>query len=339
MHKTGTTSLQRALLAHGTAFAEAGCRVLVNPPQVMVKAREGFDPEWLAGQVAAAEKSGAARLIISAEAISTFSRDQMERLLACFGRHPVRVVLALRHWSGFLPSRWKQNCSRRDSQSFGGYLRRLDSAQERHIEANYPLVAAHMLAGDGLDLRIVSFDNAGSEALLLYELLRATGVAESLAKRVSATSPVLHKSKNTAFYELCRLFNGAWSAATGREQNALFLSILEHGSVRDFYDFGPLVEPCLRANPVLGDTLVSQLRGGSALVSLAPETMAAWEQRAQALLPYVQNPRDGRVFASPGALAFSCSSLEIEDLAPELCDKMVSALRIARLAAGRPPGQ
>lgn len=237
MHKTGTTSLQEALTEQAATLAEAGVLAYVNPPQLLVKVTRYFDPAWIRRQVEAAERAGYSTLLFSSEAISILGREQMQRLLAAFDGRPVRVVLALRHWSGYLPSRWKQNCARHDTQSFPAYLEALHGLGARHIDSNYAQVVDSMGADGRTDLRVISYDNARHADDLQYQLLSAVGLADDRAADIAARTPLLHQSGDTDFYELCRLFNGAWSERTGRERNALFNGIGDQRTVRDLDNF------------------------------------------------------------------------------------------------------
>ena len=54
-------------------------------------------------------------------------------------------VVSFRHWVDYLPSRYAQNCMRRDSQTFDEYLAALQSC-EGHPDLRFDLVLDRMLA-------------------------------------------------------------------------------------------------------------------------------------------------------------------------------------------------
>lgn len=330
MHKTGTKSLQNAITAHEATFAEAGVIAHVNPPQILANVPECFDPAWISRQVEFAERAGYCTLLFSAEAISLFSKEQMRELVASFDGRRVRVVLVLRHWSGYWPSRWKQNCTRRDTQSFPAFLSALHSLVPDHLDCNYARLLENMRAGARTDLRVISYDNAHTSGHLQCHLLEALGLPAQSAMAIAAQVPILHQSVDNDFYELCRLFNGAWSAYTGREADALFKGIREQRPIRDFndffYDFGRCVNRLRNAGVDVVSTLLGLIAESRRTVSIPPGLAEAWYAHAQAALPYLQNPRDGCLFRYADSPSYRFSDLEIGDLPASLRQRMVACI-------------
>ena len=156
MHKTGTTSVQMALRQNISNLEDFGYYAFINLPQMNAKNIENFNPDWLRAQIKKAEKNGAKAIIFSAEMISTFSSKQLNCFLDTFSGYEVILIACLRHWVGFLPSRWMQNCKRRDTQSFTAYLKQLKAHEDKHVDARFDLVVKRLIAAKSKNIRLIS---------------------------------------------------------------------------------------------------------------------------------------------------------------------------------------
>ncbi len=93
MHKTGTTSVQKTLLESSEILSRIGWRVFVNAPQINVRNNNTFDEHWLLDKIRIAENDGMRTVIISMEAISTFSAQQLSKLVGALSLHEVILVV------------------------------------------------------------------------------------------------------------------------------------------------------------------------------------------------------------------------------------------------------
>lgn len=330
MHKTGTTSLQHALLANPDRLRSLDYQVMVNPPQIMVKNEQAFDSRWLARQAHQAAVSGKKALIISAEAISTFNGQQLRKIYESLRGFDPCVVVAFRHWNSFLPSRWKQNCKRRDAQSFFSYLFNMAKHEETHIEANYAKVMENIQKGGFDNIRALSYDNGQASGNLVAALLLAMDIPVEMAKQIGEQGQAVHRSRSTLYYDACRLFNGAYSLAIGSNPNDLFFSILQHRKVDSFYDFSGFVSRCRSIDPALSNDIEALLVATrkKIVLSAGNERVLKWERSAHnAIAGYLVNGVDGRLFPSPSSVEMGASTIEVGQVPEALRKRMVDYLR------------
>ena len=161
MHKTATKSLQmllaaqRALLrAHGVCYPFTH---LLHWPLLGAQ-HPDWDPSSCRDALDEAAESGSETLVVSHETVSTLPQQHLHRLVGAFRGSDVTFVICMRPWADFLPSRWAQNCLRRDSQTFDAYLAAL-RATDGHPDLRFDLILDRMLA-TGAAVRAVSYSNA-----------------------------------------------------------------------------------------------------------------------------------------------------------------------------------
>ncbi|CAB4932453.1 unannotated protein [freshwater metagenome] len=120
-HKTGTTAIQQSLQANRTAYAAAGVAVPesvgAGHRSLLVPAHRGWSPDHLLAEIQKATDSHAETLVLSSEAVFCMADEELHALTALIGRDRLTFVMTVRHLSTFLPSRWAQDCRRRDSHS------------------------------------------------------------------------------------------------------------------------------------------------------------------------------------------------------------------------------
>lgn len=331
-HKTGTTSFQAALRRNAGRLREAGIAVLVTPPQAHAGHPGKFDPAWLRGRADAARKDGMERLVLSHEVISTFSAEELSRLLDALGPGEIRYVAAFRHWVSFLPSRWKQSCRRRDGQSFQRFLARLDAMAPEHHPFDFAAVPARARAAGIADLHLLSWegDGAGPDGLL-GPLWRACGLPETgmtpeprgLARLVLGQGGA-NRSEGEGIEDRIRLFNALRARREGLPEDGLFDVLCKTGPDPVFFDQADTVARVLTGNAALRRELDGLLEPRTETVTLVPDRFAALAARLDA----ESRPFTGRdrFFDAIPARSLRAAALEGDDMPEALAHRMEQAL-------------
>jgi len=242
MHKTGTTSLQAAMAAAvdlekmGIFYPRSGGPqhgALLNLKQA------AWSPELLRAARRAAEHSRAHTLFLSAEGVSTFSADQLRQIRSALPEDDVTFLFCFRHWHAFWPSRWAQNCSRRDTQGFAAYLDMISQQGLPHTDLHYAAVLERALAVPDAKVVAVSFDRAvASPEGLLASLLSAAGLASGPTSAVMSKERALNRRSPWQIVEITRLLNGIVASIRNLPQNALCGYVPDHRPVDQFFDLG-----------------------------------------------------------------------------------------------------
>jgi len=335
MHKTGTTSFQSWLRERTTALAAERIRVLTVPPQVNARDPDSFDPEWIRSILTRFEKAGAARTVISHEDISTLDVEALKRLRAALGERPVRHVTTFRHWLGFLPSRWMQNCRRRDSQSFPAFLERLNRDAGMHVDARFDLVLKTALEAGFEDRIAISWDNAMATGGILAPLCDACGIPSGLVPQPGQQAVRANTGDPPETSEMLRLFNGVRARAEDRAPDAMFDAKLTGDRVDVFFDQRRRVERIRQTDPTLIHEVETFLAGRRENVRLAaPDFADHAEALAAAAAPFLHNPLNGHLFPDPPPRVLAVSTVEVTDLADPLRARMLRRLRQAARADG-----
>lgn len=321
MHKTGTTSFQNWLRLNAQALDRAGTRAFVTPPQVNAKNREVFDADWLVRQMHAARKDGAARLLVSSEVISTFNPAQWHELLEPLQDFSVTVVTVFRHWASFLPSRWAQNCRRRDAQSFPRYLESvLGAVNQDGMRFDKVLLQPARLGIH--DIRAISYDNASATNTLLKTLHDACGLG--ILTREPVNSARRNRSLPGLTVEKIRLFNGVRSEAERRNPNDLFDSQLEQRAVDMFFDDATRIASYLDRAPRVDRLLDELISDRHRELTLTAGDFENWSIALErAVQPYLFNPRNDKIFPAPRPTVLGVSSLESFDLPQALRETVI----------------
>lgn len=331
MHKTGTTSVQRVLLKNSEILQKLGYRAFVNSLQMSVKREEYFDPDWLRHQVELAEKEGMQAVIFSAETISTFNSKQLNRLLEPFHGHDVCIIACLRHWVNFLPSRWAQNCIRRDTQSFPAYLENLQKHDKVHIDARFDIVVGRMIDANPQNSRIISYDNAASFGELLPTCLSAFDLPQNFVNNFKGANLRANIRRDYETTELARLFNGLYSQRNNLECNKMFMGICKAIPVNRYYSIYKKIPLVLQNHKKLKKQLIGMLRENKMTMVLSQNDthIARWERMVeQESNGYVINLHNDRLFADVSDIECVCSKIEINDIPLKIREKMENALRI-----------
>lgn len=327
MHKTGTTSIQKILRNKNKDLVQLGYLSFINLPKMNAKNKKNFDPAWIREQICLAEKEGIKSIIFSSETISTFNLKQMLTFLDIFSNHYVIVVACFRHWIGFLPSRWAQNCSRRDSQSFPEYINYLknNNNYESHIDARFDLVISTIEEARPHDIRLISYDNAVATDSLVQIMLSCFDLPKSFVDTQHKKSIYYNSRQKLEITELVRLFNGVYSLKYNNIQNELFESVNHAIPVTEFYDFSKLVIDFLNERNDINTSLLLLLNENKDKILLSPNdpVIHKWESAAnKASKKYIYNSSDSFLFDNVLEKQQTCSSLRIEDLPHKLLIEM-----------------
>jgi hypothetical protein len=328
MHKTGTTSIQQTLRNNTEELKKLGYLAFVNPHEMWVLTEEDFDPIWLRQQVEITKRDELKAIIFSAEFISILNSQQLNRLISVFEGNEIILVSCFRHWVSFLPSRWAQNCSRRDTQSFSTYLENLRVHADVHIDARFDLVVQRMIATNVKDIRIISYDNAILTDSLLSTCLFAFDLPEAFVNSVQKEGDRYNVSKSVETTELIRLFNGVHSLQHSLEANALFLGLGQIVSFGVLYDFSRKIAGFLNNNNELKTELLSLLKTGNEMVFLlrTDRHIATWESKVEeAAREYLVNPCESKLFGNIPHNEFECSNVEVGDIPLDVQKQMLKA--------------
>lgn len=238
MHKTGTTTLQQFLAEHRAELLQTGfCYpgedthhgFAFNFRQI-----PGLSADCVA-LVEAAELAGAHTLVLSGEVISTLREDQYNRLRQSLAGHELHFVFCFRHWTSYLPSRWAQYCSRRDSMTLDEYL----VATGPHcnfVDRRFDLVLERALAHGRVTA--VSYDNAmASDSSALPATLRAIGLPEALVEQGASFTTRHNARSNWEFTEVVRLLNGAIAKRRGLPGDELFATLAQSRPFCILFDY------------------------------------------------------------------------------------------------------
>lgn len=225
MHKTGTTSFQTFMDARREEFLAAG---VFYPPGanaqhglLLYAPRLGWNPEGVREVVEGAIARGVDKLVLSAEALTTFQPEALRKVADCFRDCDLTFVFAFRHWAGYLPSRWAQYCRRRDAQSFPVYLDKVVASQ--HVDHRFDLVLDRATEVAGGKVKAISFDWAvARHGSVVPALLAEMGIDDPAMLTAGAEQQWVHRNGDPELAEITRLVNGALSARFGVAPDELF---------------------------------------------------------------------------------------------------------------------
>ena len=340
-HKTGTTSFQTALRRNAGRLRATGTAVMVTPRQANAGDPGRFDPGWLRLQADAARADGMARLVLSHEVISTLSADALSALLSALGGTEFRYVVAFRHWTSFLPSRWRQNCKRRDAQSFQRFLARLDACPPEAHPFDFAAIPETARAAGITDLRLLSWEDDGEAAQgLLGPLWRACGLAGAglpeapgWLARLLAGRGGDNRAGARGAADRVRLFNHLRARHERLAPDALFDRLCGAGPEPDFFDQADLVARALARDARLRRDLDAVLEPCTGEVVLTPDRFARLAARLDAASQAVTGR--ARFFSAPRPVRLRAAGLEADALPADLARRMWTALRAAAPAQAR----
>ena len=261
MFKTGTTSLQQSLNAKRFELSKEGIFYPyseIGQHSYILNVR---NPLWSGDALREiafeAERKGAELILFSGESVSALSQSQFDRLTACFEGWPVEYVFCFRHWSTYLPSRWAQNCIRRDSQTFEEYLENALNSALSHFDARFDLILTRAASSGASNVHAVSWDLAksGNESVPVA-VLRAASIEERIIRQITNQSQWLNQRLDFLNVEMCRILNGVSTNMLGLVQNELFWVYADHQECSGFFDYFKLLH---KISPEDRDIFVSTM--------------------------------------------------------------------------------
>lgn len=229
-HKSGTTSFQTLMDASRERLLEAGVYYPDGPKGQHAAILNTKLPSWESGALRAAVEAtlaaGAHTLLMSAEVVCSIGVAGFRRLAESLVDCDPCFVFVFRDWSTFLPSRWAQNCKRRDSQPLGAYIERVLSWEE-HIDHRFDLVLSHCQEGAGAPIVALSFDRAVAEhGSVVPTLVEALSLPAFL--KDGAAGAWANATADRDAIELVRLLNGVIADRLDLPQDDLFVGRGEH---------------------------------------------------------------------------------------------------------------
>lgn len=307
MHKTGTTMFQRAL-RHNSALLEThGVRAL-TPRNGFALGQPGFLETQLPHMLSRAAKEGVRSYLLSHEAISLLRAAELAQLRAALRPHAVTYVVMFRHWCGYLPARWAQNCKRRDSSSFPTFLTHAGSAQPW---MRFDRVLLNARDAGFEDRHCLSFEAAKTN------LLSVLSTACSLP--ALPEQQIINPTRHHRIIDKIRLFNAARADATGQSRDAI-LDRLE-GVPGDVHHFKleNTVTAWLGRRPDLDATLDALIDDAQTEVSLDPEQFADIAQDTERMVGHT-------LFRGIKAHSASYSTLAFADAPHDVQQEILSGL-------------
>ena len=213
MHKTATSSIQvlfhecrDILREHGIAYSDLG--IPHHGPVLNVK-NPNWDPRACGRLLAEARVAGAELLLLSSESVATLADADFRKIEACFPDVDLTFVFCVRHWNSFLPSRWSQNCRRRDSQSFHQFVSTVSAPASGHCDVWFDQIFTRA-AAQGSHVLGVSYQNAiANGSGVVPAVLQACGLSNPLIARLVPQAVVRNRRIDWVTSELARLLNGA----------------------------------------------------------------------------------------------------------------------------------
>lgn len=227
-HKTGTTTLQHLLASQRQRLATAGfCYPDLGATHhswVLNAKRPAWHAAEIGAVLAKAQAANAHTLILSGEIVSMLSAEQFGQINAALSGHEVTLVLCFRRWADFLPSRWAQNCRRRDSYTFSEYIELISSEDVYHVDSHFEQVIRNARNGGSQTISAVSYDAAmARDGSVLPALLDALGLANltDLAPQAVTFKNGRHQWIDI---ELTRLLNGVVADRRNEQQNSMCIN-------------------------------------------------------------------------------------------------------------------
>ncbi|MEO1405059.1 MAG: hypothetical protein AAFV54_01030 [Pseudomonadota bacterium] len=334
MHKTGTTSFQEWFGDHQVLARQNGFRFFSNPIQIM-RFSDYYHPSWLVAEAQRAAKDGINALVFSAEAMSTFSKQDLVEIVGLFSDHPVEILICLRHWNGFLPSFWAACCNWGDAQSLPSFFRRLVDFGIERTTLHYPLVIQNAVDSGADKVSILSYNNAVSDGGLLPATLNAIGFPTT--EIVFDGEERKNRRRASLHIEKVRLLNGIYHEKQGWVQNAKF-ELRVSGRSREteqvlagrFANQKKLqLGKTMRNYPDLIRELEDQIVHHLVKNWTADEgpMIQHWREAAEvAAAPFLLNASGGQLFDGAEVDERSYSSLDVYDLSEALKASLYNAM-------------
>ena len=326
-HKSGTTSFQTLMASCRDRLLEEGVFYPDSPAGHHTAILNTKSPSWengaLRAAVEAARAAGAHTLLMSAEVVCSIGVAGFRRLAECLDDCDLAFLFVFRHWSTFLPSRWAQNCKRRDSQPLGAYVDRT-LAWDDHVDHRYDLVLSQCRDGADATIIAVSFDRAVDEhGSVIPAMIEALSLPPSLKDAAGALAGWANATSDRDAIELVRLLNGVIADRLDLPQDDLFVGRGEHRQCGTLFN----AAAALRSVPAeQRDALIEFGRGTQTELVFD----AGWRPPAADLLDgfadLFVNAHDGAIFPPRPARKETYWALEW----PEIADHPLFAAPIER---------
>ncbi len=177
-HKTGTTYLQLSfralraeLAARSTIFPEFWELASGNPSQLpLTLALRDGQMDALAPRFAELANSGATRILISSEDISTQETPAIERLRLLTEGHEVQFVFYLRRWSELVPSSWQESIKQGQSHTLPAFLLAHLQRPDASRLLNFDLKISRITDVFGGDcLRLVAYSELRDQGVDIFQ--------------------------------------------------------------------------------------------------------------------------------------------------------------------------
>ncbi|SHM50505.1 hypothetical protein SAMN05444398_11929 [Roseovarius pacificus] len=328
MHKTGTTSVQKWLDNHASDLARHRILALPLEKRILVKDPQSFDADSLKNDLRIAEEMGIQKVIISHEEISTFSMAQTRTLSRVLEPYPLKFVVCFRHWVNFLPSRWRQNCIRRDSASFPNFLEILRSKPERCDFQMHRVLRNAEESGDH-ETVVIPFETAAKIGGVPRHILSACGVPELLLKANDPNALRLNTESGQKNIEMIRLLNGVYARSYGLRENEMLFSFGANSQPKEYFDFGlnGFASKFLASYPEIHDELGRMLESRQTLIRLSRSDFADLESDLERhARSHTALKLCGDLFPEIEAKDILCSKLEYIELPETFQTKIVKAI-------------
>ena len=339
MHKTGTTSVQKWLRDHQLNMQEQGIAVFPLDPRIVVRRQDLFDPVGLRQHLQELEIQGVERVIFSHEALSTFSKAHVQTLRQALYPFPVRTVVVFRHWSSFLPSRWRQNCKRRDGQSFGRYLERIFAAPKR-FDMHFHQVLENFSPGAGDEVVVVPFERAVQGEGIVKHVLASFGLADTFWNSPKGIGADYHLniSEPSLDLEVLRLVNCCYAQYRGWGDHEMFAAFGEGRLFQELFDLGRVCTHMVQRNPDLWADLSERLNVAWRISRLRQSDFSELELRLEeAAHPYLDSEFERSMFPDLPDEVVRWAALEARDLPETLRGEVVQSLKSSAQEIGWQP--
>lgn len=310
MHKTGTSAVQAWLEDNAALLRSLGIRA--HTPATLGPFFNTDDESLrtrIVALVADTRAAGFERIIISHEGMSFARPERLALLARPANGMRTRFILTIRHWNGYLPSRWQQNVLRADGQSFQAMMRPLMAPESRHLNLRYDLLIDAIVASGFAELAFLSYENAQRRDGIVAAVLAASDVG--LPRDLLLGVRKVHESPRIADSDMLRIYNAIRAWREGKPANPL------HDARADGTPFAHVFDHSLhRVVPVLDRVLPEVRRRLSNVTSYAlrvADFAPLARQVEVRVAPHLRNPEDGRLFQAIEDRGVEASPLELSD--------------------------
>ena len=275
------------------------------------------------------EASGTKKLIVSSEAYTDLDPISTQELIDCFLPYETTLLVAFRHWCTFLPSRWNQNCRRRDSISFSEFIQSsIHHGQSRH-DVSFDLLLRKTCPTQFQKARVISYDNALLADGIVPIMWKAAGLPNELIG--PETTKITNVSASTVSIDIQRLFNGAMCELFDYDENAMMARSSGGKTTITFFDLARNFPKLLQQDPMLTSELYKRIQESSSQLELNPKMFEKFEATLEKKAAHnLWNPVGGKLFGSVKPTFHKTSSLKYRDLPQGMRQAMQDQLSAAK---------